>query len=733
MNESKSLISAPNSCSSKTEPRNDFREVKSSGNEIKKSLFEKLSASMPIKAAPRESPQNVSNPDVNKQNQSLIEQASTEKVFDNKYPTYNKKNVHYNSSIEEESNLVYRPGVGITQGQKQNGSRKGKSPLKTGNLSKSFLNSSLDFHDPYNNSIPVATSPSKTNLDETLEPHHNVHCFDKDHIPSSQESNDASLIIEENNAVSESDDEILLSESEPEELDHISDDNISTFQEVDNRRSFNEIISPEKNGSPETNKASEDVQKLNPPTKLDFKKTKAISDNSEQDDEVFGSLSVSPVKVKNTFGKKKSPDVVAIDLIQLEEEDKIMESEFKKNMNPQNTEKPILVEESPVKINIPSSQGSEYDSGNDSDKDQIKNGSEEDAHQEINRKKHRAQKLEEIKNLKARIFEKQWKQSKQDSSSSSSESSESDSESSESKSDSNDSDFSCHSIANVSNEKSQNSDSDVTINSNESVESETEVLTSNHHSSANNSESDSYPKRKRKKLSSPSHCNENDQKLKTLKPVIALTPKQLQEKRLKSAQKCRKLPCKMQIPEIQPPLRKNAKNSENSKDAATLHKQKRKEVDKTKKIDVEFIRSLKESKEFKEKRQNRPSIEQENTVISKQNKNKHRDPLLKRKLEDQKINKESKNKKEDPMKSLPKIPRKTKLKPGVSANIKSDQIIPHQRKLSERKLKIMAKYDQRMDSVNNYVDNAKTFYQKSAKSESASLNSKYKKEVFSFK
>ena len=718
--ESKSIIAPPKLYNTHV-LENSTHQEKSTFKVVKKSLFEKLSASITSTIKVPSEENILYTTETKKPKKSLSKQDEADESDAKKYPTYSNKSPANYNSIEEGSNLIYTPGVGITL--PPSSSENASSPSKT--VTKSFISSSLDFYDPYNNSVPMATSPGKSNapLDETFELH-----YDQEEVPSSQESNNTSLIIEDNDTNSDSDVGKHISGSDDEQIRQISDEkqdfSASNSNIQDNSKSEENYIKNYSSSNEIRSSAnkSQDKGTLKIPTYLNLNDEQSkVGLDESRNNVVFGTFSVSPVKVKKTFSKKKAHDVVTIDLIEVEEEDKIMEEEFKKNMN---KEEAILIEEPPIKADITSSsQGSADECENSKstfdimlpEKDCDKNVSHK-----LNRKKNREQKLEEIKNLKARIFEKQWKQSKHDSSSTSSNSS-TDSESS----DSGTGESSVSSYLNASKNIKNKSDSDFSINSNESVESGSEVLNSNDHSSPNYSVSGSSPKRKRKKLSSPIYCTQETQKMKSLKPVLSLTPQQLKEKKLRYARENKKLLTNVQIPEIQPPLRKHKKHKI-AHESTPECKLKKENIIETINLETKHTKSSKQSKDLENKRQHRFNNEKE---IHAQSKQRH----ISSNLNQGEHQKESKNDtKCETVQSLPRIPRKSKLKPGVSANIKSDQIIPHQRKLSERKLKIMAKYDKRMDSGKIPVDNTKTFYQKTDSSELSNIMSKYKKEVCIF-
>ena len=173
---------------------------------------------------------------------------------------------------------------------------------------------------------------------------------------------------------------------------------------------------------------------------------------------------------------------------------------------------------------------------------------------------------------------------------------------------------------------------------------------------------DHLPK-KRKKLSSPIlHSRNTDEIFEAC--FISNTT---------TARENKKLQTNVQIPEFQPPLRKNKKHKIAHE---STHKCKLKRFKEIINLKTKCTKSSKQSKDLGNKRQHRFNNEKQIHAHSKQRRFSN--------LNQGEHQKESKHDtKCDTVQSLPRIPRKSKLQPGVSANIKSDQIIPHQRKLSE--------------------------------------------------
>ena len=654
--------------------------------------------------------------------------------MDNDFSQYDN-----NGSKTEGLGLVYRPGVGITSTTSGNTTTNQKKKP----LTDSILNSSLTFYDPYNNSTPTATSPSKANLDDTFEyqlfkpiaePSSKLDEVDEDNLPnSSQESVNASLVIEETSTASDAEEALL---SDEEELPFSDEDEVPQLPETDEPSASDTDDLPQCATSIRSNKKDPIVSKtLETGDLKEMVKAKASPDKlwpndvqtnkeviTSGDDAVFGKSELSPVKFRRTFQKKKaSPEI--IEIIK-DEEDKIIEAEFKKDLEDQTrkklfvetiTERPVpgssqkadthseesarskrkkLVEDSPAKSSVSTTQ---ENSANESDSREssiqtpqksVKSEDESECEDVGERKFHRQQKLEEIKQLKAKIFEKQWMQSKETSSSSSS-------------TDSSDSDSEITSNSNTAesseSEQTDSNDSDYTINSDASVESETsENDKTETHIEANtsqNSDSDSLPKRKRKRLSSPLHSRERAAV--KVKPVIDLIPQRQEEN---------------------PEFKKSISKKPHSIDASNNDKlPSKKSQSKNYTIQIESTPSCK----LKRKKGEDNSRDKVHSSKERPHQEKvhHKESKLHQKHS----------------RDTEKLKRKHKLKPG--ANIRSDQIIPHQRKLAQkkekltqRKQKITDKYDARM-CKNKEVDNLKTFYQKSRSSEENSLMSKYKKEV----
>ena len=601
----------------------------------------------------------------------------------NEFPQYDNS-----SQNKRAEGLVYRPGVGITS--TVSGS-KTVSPKKN-EQAELILNSSLNFYDPYNNSTPTATSPSKA-FNDTFEyqpfkpiekPFSNtVDAYDeKQALDSSQESANASLEIEETSTLSDNDDETLLSEDD--EIPLSDEDEIPQLPENDEPSDPDESVQ----------EIGEVVEVKNRPNKLPINNMLSNKEiNIARDDAVFGKNDLSPVKVRRTFQKKKaSPEI--IEIIK-DEEDIIIEAEFKKDLEDQTRKKLFtetasssskkssnfkdelensrskrtkLIEDSPAKSLMSQKNSADESDSRESSivtpQKSVKSGDESDAEEETEeRKLQRKQKLEEIKQLKAKIFEKQWMQSKESSSSSaSSSSSDSDSEVSDSEGTS----------------KSDQSDSDYTINSDASVKSEpTEEADTETSPESNNSDSDVLPKRKRKRLSSPLHSRENTTKVKPIESSEERKERKLQSKRSSSKN----------------PSHKDASKHEK-------HSSRKSIPNHTILIESQPSCKLKRKKD--------PDSGSRDRVEHKEKERAHR-----KEKEHRKHGREGEN----------KLKRKHKLKPGASANVRSDQIIPHQRKIAQRKMQITEKYDDRM-CKNKEVDNRKTFY-----GANNPLMSKYKKEV----
>ena len=636
------------------------------------------------------------------------EGSDSDDLIDNEFPQYrHETNVHKVDGM----GLVYRPGIGITpvnSGESRKGDKKEKQ-------SESILNSSLNFVDPYNNSTPTATSPSRANLDETFEyqpfqpidePQY-IQEEDREKPPSSQESVNTSLVIEETSVNSDHEDEVLLSDGEEEMMS--DDDEIPHLSEDDEPSDPDEITSHSKDAGVNSimiELEQGDKAKGEAPHKNSWLKDAPSKVPASQSDIVFGKSEISPVKVKKTFQKKKlSPEIVEIIK---DEEDKIMEAEFKKDLEAQTRKKLFAtevphqsvpgssknsdsykkessrltsmkkeVEVSPVKSTSTQSadESDSLDSSIFTPQKSVKSEDESDEEDSDKRILDREQKLEEIKQLKAKIFEKQWMQSKESSSSSDSSSGDSSSgseseteESSEEKTDPDDSDYSINSDASVKSEESE-----------ESAE-ETNV-------SSQNSDSECLPKRKRKRLSSPLHSRENATKS---KPDHSQTHHDVK-------------------------LKERLKKENSPKELSRK------------------THSTNESKPSKNILSNHRTIQIESTPSCKL-KRKKGDELISNKVSQEKTRKEKihqrekehrKHKRDSESKSHK---RKHDLKPGVSANLRSDQIIPHQRKLAKKKQRITEKYDARMGKTKE-IDNSKTFYQRSQNIENNLKMSKYKKEV----
>lgn len=571
----------------------------------------------------------------------------------------------YNDLGDDTPGLVYRPGVGITSTITSTTSSVSQKKEK---LSDSLLNSSLNFNDPYNHSIPTATSPSKANMDDTFDyqPFRPISepSSGDDEPYSSQDSARTSLVIEETSALSDHDEEVLLSDDDERLLTdgEEEDEEIPHLPEKDNR-SDDELPAVRLDDiKGDSGIAGLTTNKLNG---IPLSKEITLSG----DESVFGP-SVSPVKVKKTFQKKKSsPDVVEIIK---DDEDSIIEYEYKKELENQTraklfeTKTPVqiiktaehsrtkpkkTVEESPAKSSISRNRSDEESNSRDSSiytpQKSIKSEEESDDEESEERKLQRQQKLEEIKQLKAKIFEKQWMQSKENSSSSSS--------SSDSESLTSDSNTSAS-------PDNTDSDSDYSINSDASVKSEESESADTETSVSNNSDSD-LPKRKRKRLSSPLHSQENTK----VKPILALTPQQIKDR------------------------------------------------DKASKKKTSTIKSVK--KEVKT--ENRPlkssyTIQIDSMPSCKLKRKKEKEDALRQK---EKLHKREKEKRRE----------ERKRKPIVSASMRSDKIIPHQQQIAQKKQKIAEKYDARLEKKKR-DDNMKSFYQKKDPPMN-SLMAKYKKEV----
>ncbi|XP_063689387.1 putative RNA exonuclease pqe-1 [Bolinopsis microptera] len=664
--------------------REKVERQKKSGD--KPSLFEKLSG---VKKPASEQDSHFSSGSEKSGDGSPTNDFESNNV--NEFPQYDDS-----SQGKRAEGLVYRPGVGITS--TVSGS-KTVSPKKN-DQADLILNSSLNFYDPYNNSTPTATSPSKANFNDTFEYQpfkpidkpfsKTVDVYDKKQaLNSSQESANASLEIEESSTLSDNDDETLLSEDD--EIPLSDEDEIPQLPENDEPSDADESIQ-------EIDEVVEVkvVEVKNRPNKLPINNMLSNKEiNITRDDAVFGKSDLSPVKVRRTFQKKKaSPEI--IEIIK-DEEDVIIEAAFKKDLEDQTRKKLFietapssskksgnfkdelensrskrtkLIEDSPAKSFVSQKNSADESDSRESSivtpQKSIKSGEESDVEEETEeRKLQRQQKLEEIKLLKAKIFEKQWMQSKESSSSSaSSSSSDSDSEVSGSEGTS----------------KSDQSDSDYTINSDVSVKSEpTEEADTETSPESNNSDSEVLPKRKRKRLSSPLHSRENTTKVKPIESSEERKERKLQSKRSSS------------------------KNSSH-KDASKHDKHSSRKSIPNHTILIESQPSC------KLKRKKDPDSGSRDRVEHKEKERTHR-----KEKEHRKHGREGEN----------KLKRKHKLKPGASANVRSDQIIPHQRKIAQRKMQITEKYDDRM-CKNKEVDNRKTFY-----GANNPLMSKYKKEDLS--
>ena len=683
------------------------------------------------------------------------------------------------SNVSRDTDLVYRPGVGIIR---DHGSPARPIPTPKRQRTTSLLNSSLDFYDPYNNSVPEATSPSKAHLDETFDYNPFRPVYEPDEPasdtapPSSQDSTNASLIIEEASTASDPEDdpeETLLSDDGSPEIHSDEDDEelVAPFAEEDEPAlPFSEVPEPGDSESSEYQSPFKDVfAKSESDEPVEMKPRTLWRDKdlvSTRDQEVFGTNAVSPVKVKKTFGKRKSTEVVEI-----VDEDDIMKKEFQKVMDEEKRLKGELRKSEERRSRREKEHIPDRETGNETDSDKPRrpsrrankivttiipitisdtSGSQEStptknppktsagvpvvgvpvvgvpAVGEI-RMKSRDMKLEEIKNLKARIFEKQWRQNKEDSSSSSSNSSSSSSD--ESQSDESDSESSSES-------SQHNSDSDFSINSNESVKSLTEEpdtsgsgteksstarsQESSSHvsvscSQSSNSESETVHQRKRKRLTSPRHAVGEEDSLRRQsrpKPVLSLTPRQMQDrKEEKDRQQCLKerAPSRKRSPSRGNPSRQTISVDLSAPSCKLKHKEiitkdsgRLREKHKKKKDLSEFIKSEKKK-----------AILAEGRKSSRRDERKHN------------------SKREEHLKESSK---RKHSKPGVTDSIKSDKIIPHQHKLSQKKMKILEKYDARMGNSSMTIEppqaessNLKSFY--GQKPTALEKKSKYSREV----
>lgn len=551
----------------------------------------------------------------------------------------------YNNS-KPDRNLVYKPGIGVTDVGSVNSGAEAKN-------TQPIIYQPLAFYDPYSTNVREVTSPSQSQQDLTLQ------STDDDE----QESPNASLVIADATQISliESDDEKLLSdederllsdeepepdipdETEKEDLNHSSNSDILEipFQSTESPEAKSpEPESPEakspKAESPEAEHSPEVVlienfeiiEDKSPSKKIwlaDVPSNKQL--NTSRDNEVFGSHERSPIKFKKTFQKKKPivEDVIEIN----DEEDAIMEVEYGKDLEYQK----MKMLESLNKSDDESCGSKSMLNTSQTISDSDINGS--------SKKSRKEQKLEEIKQLKARIFEKQWNRSKKSASSSESSSgsnSESGHSGSSTSSDSEDSDFSI--------------DSDASVKSDDSEQPDT-----NTSSSDKDDDFETQPKRKRKRLSSPIH---DKQESKSAKPVLVLTPQQIiiNEKKARKerrAEEIRKLAS-------EPSWYKN-------------------------KYTIQIMESPKTCK-LKRPDHNGPST------------SKHE--------------------------SEKRLKKKHRLKSGI----RSDQIIPHQKKLAEKKQKSLESKSKKLSKKEKYIDNLKSFYQnKNEKEEPNAFLSKYKKAV----
>ncbi|KAL5271050.1 hypothetical protein ACHWQZ_G001636 [Mnemiopsis leidyi] len=672
----------------------------------KPTLFEKFGG---LKSSPER--QQDSSHDTSSQDHG---EPVPDELVDNEFPQYE---IESNESKTDGIGLVYRPGIGITPDISGDNRKEDKKEKQ----SESILNSSLSFYDPYNNSTPTATSPSKSNFDETFdyqpfkpidEPSSSQEEEDKEKLPSSQESVNASLVIEETSINSDQEEEVLLSDGEEEIIS--DDDEIPHLSEDDEPSDPEEILPPSKDTDVNSVMVKErkNAETKVPPNSL-WSKDARPKVSASQSDMVFGRSELSPVKFKKTFQKKKSsPEVVEIIK---DEEDKIMEAEFKKDLEAQTRKKLFAadvsdqsvagsskesvsykkesnrltsvkkeIEVSPVKSSstqsVSADESDSLDSSVFTPQKSVKSGDESDEDDIDKKTLDREQKLEEIKLLKAKIFEKQWMQSKESSSSSSSSNSSSSDSSSASESETEDS----------SEGKTDLDDSDYTINSDASVKSEeSEESGSETNASSQNSDSECLPKRKRKRLSSPLHSKENATKA---KPNYDST---LHKDKLAKR------------------LSKRDSTEESSRKA----------------------HSTNENKSSKNRLPNHRTIQIESTPSCKLKRKKEADSfsnngIQEKSRKDKMLYREKEHRKQKRDSETKSHKRKHELKPGVSANLRSDQIIPHQRKLAKKKQRITDKYDARMEKSKE-IDNSKTFYQRSQNSDSNLKISKYKKEDLS--
>ena len=598
-----------------------------------------------------------------------------------KLPKYNGS--YFADEEDTESDMVYKPGVGIMPSASNH--RKEVPKKKEEKIKLAELNSSLDFHDPYaDDYIPKATSPTRADLNQTFSIGYSPFKAvkgplkqpddeqDARAVASSQESSSGnrSLVIEDTTASSEEDDD--------DEVDSLPEDE-PTAIELSPSPKKSQIVKPKVEEIEVIELEEIDCIELKPPRppKKESPPRRPswldnLQSNKDIDEkiakEVFGgSNNSSPVKFKKTFQKKK-PSSEAIKLDKDQEEEYITKM-YSKDLEDQKS----LLEES-----LNTTISTQNDSGGESSDDGSRNTSstkltqDSDDNAEANREIEK--KLEEIKELKAKIFIKQHKQNQNEASSSSDSSSESSSDESTTSKHDTDSDFSIDSNKSVNESASSSSSSADTV------------------TSPSGDSQKSSPKRKRKRYRSPDHNEVDDNEFcdikPTMQPILNLTPKEIKLER----------------------------------------RQKRKEQESLDRRKKRAERKEREKKRERSDLQTQPSLKNRHTIQvgidapSNSMKRKKTDVEEAEKLKRKRRHEEEKDKQR--RKKHEEHKKRKALKPGVNHNIQSDKIIPHQKKLSDRKQKIMEQYDQRMHTDSN----SSSFYQKNTPDAKAS-KSKFKKEV----